>query len=173
MQISNLTVTECACKANQLSQQLTMAYNTPVYVASCEEGGNMIVCENFTCPCASRRLLQFAPETKVNIIYKQTELPKNESTVTKALQTAYSKPVLLTSTSTSTLPATVITWNPDVIFYVPVSASSSPVGAIVGALVAVVLVVGIVLMFVYCCNKGSVTAQKTINVKITDPRTTP
>lgn len=168
MQVSNLTVTECACKANQLSQQLSIAYNTSVYVASCEEGTTVVVCENFTCPCAQRRLLQFAPLTEINVVYKQTSAPKNETVLTKALETAYNKPVKITSTSTEQLPTSVIVWNPAIVFYTPETTSPSPIGAIVGALGAVVVIV-VIVVAVYCSCKPDVARKevpKSINVKL-------
>lgn len=148
MTISNLMLSECACKANQVSTELSAAYKTPVYVASCEQGGSVVVCENFTCPCnqTARRLLQTAPPTTLNVVYKQTvSVVKNETVITAALQVAYQKPVVVTETRTESLPTTDIVWNPVIIFYRPAGASEEPfpVGAVVGSIVAVLVVAGI------------------------------
>lgn len=171
--------------------QLSLVYNTSVFVVSCEEGSTVIVCENFTCPCnktLGRRLLQAANDTKLKFVYKQeTQAPPNDTAVVKALQQAYSKLIVVTSTNVDQLPTTTIQWDKSIIFYQRIvdSATTSSLITIVAIVVFLVLLIIGIIVSVYCCccrnantgsqpanngsqpaNKSSPPAAQFIHVKI-------
>jgi len=152
MAVSNLTLSECTCKANQVSGQLSASYNTSVYVVSCEQGGAVVLCENFTCPCnqTARRLLQTAPTTTLSVVYKQEETakPRNETVVASLLQVVYQKPVAIESKTYVTVPTSEIKWDKAILLYVPAAAAESPVAIIAAVVVVFIVAVSIAVTVV-------------------------
>jgi len=168
MSVSNLTVRECACTADEVKVQLSLLYGTPVFVVSCDDGSSVLVCENFACPCSQRRLLSAVPTTSLTIIYKPSTNPVNQVQVEQALQVAYAKPVDLLSTTEVQLPTTVITWNPAVIFPKPPEpAPSLPTAVIAGASVGGVVVLAALVWFFSSPSAPSADVPKrTLNIKM-------
>jgi hypothetical protein len=140
-----------------------------VYVASCEEGTTVVVCENFTCPCSLRRLLQVSePSTKVNVVYTQVQETTNQTQILRALEQAYQKPVLVISTTSVQLPSSTVVWNPDIIFYIPmISGESFPIGIVLGGLGAAIVIALLVTLMVYCSTvaKASPLPTQTTTTK--------
>jgi hypothetical protein len=162
LNVANITISECACRANQTSVTLSALYNTSVFVVSCEEGTNVVVCENFTCPCTSRRLLQISePTTQVNVVYTQVEEPKNQTQVAQALELAYQKPIVVIGTTLLQLPSASLVWNPDVIFYKPaLSAESFPTGIVIGAVLTVFVLILLAILVVYLIRPITIQPEK-------------
>jgi len=137
--------------------ELSAAYNTSVFVVSCEEGLEVVECENFTCPCNStglrRRLLQIAsPNTRLSVVYKK-EKSYNESIVANALQIAYEKPISVLAVAVEQLPTTIIRWDKTILFYrnaIILEATPSPVLTIIAVVAVVLILIGISTL-VYCC----------------------
>jgi len=148
--VANLTLTECACRANDINARLSAEFNTDVYVVSCEQGGTTVLCENFTCPCStSRRLLQADDNSTImNYVYKETTTinAKNETVVVKALEIVLSKPVSITSFVTERLPYTELVWVSDFVYWRrPLAAEDNMLIIAVAASVAGVAILGTVI----------------------------
>ncbi len=131
-------------------------------MVSCEEGTNVVVCENFTYPCTSRRLLQISePTTQVNVVYTQVEEPKNQTQVAQALELAYQKPIVVIGTTLLQLPSASLVWNPDVIFYKPaLSAESFPTGIVIGAVLTVFVLILLAILVVYLIRPITIQPEK-------------
>jgi hypothetical protein len=158
--VSQVTVQECACRANDLNQRLSGALGSPTFIISCEQGDVVVLCTNFTCPCTSgarRRLLQ-AADTQINYVVKvpPTNPAPTPQLIQAAIQPVLARAVVVSVAAREVLPTTTITWDQTVLLFKRAAddASAATVGVVVAVVIVFIAIVATAIgVGVYCCTK--------------------
>lgn len=172
-EVSNLPLQQCLCKSKQFVTGLSESFKTAVYILSCTDSKEDIICVNFTCPCniTSRRLLQITTNVTVVQVVAEKEIILNESTMNMIVQSTFSPQTTVVASSVQKLDMKGIYWNTNELFkqFIKNIASGDDttmfiIIGVVGGVVLVSIVVALILIF-YVFKKeifGDDTATKQI-----------
>jgi hypothetical protein len=171
--VSNVTLEQCACSANNLNGRLSAALGSSTYIISCAQGDSVVLCTNFTCPCnatARRRLLQQDPTTQINYVSKAlpSAPPPTPQIIQAAIQPVLKQAVVLSVAEREVLPTQNITWDTTVLLFKRAAedAGFATTGIVIGVVVAFIVIVAVVVAVAIQCNQAAPTAKPTIAIKL-------
>jgi hypothetical protein len=158
--VSNVSLEQCACSANDLNGRLSAALGYPTFIISCTQGDTVVLCTNFTCPCnatARRRLLQQDPTTQINYVSKAppSAPPPTPQVIQAAIQPVLTQAVVLSVADREVLPTRNITWDTTVLLFKRVAEEAnfaSTMVVIVVVIVFIAIVGAIVAVALLCCK---------------------
>lgn len=175
-EISNLLLQQCLCKYQQFAKSLSDSFNTPVYIISCTNFNENIICVNFTCPCnnSGRRLLQIATNVTVVQLVAEKNIVLNESAMNVIVKTTFSSQAAVAASSVQKLDMKGVYWNTNELFkqFLNNIAKNDDITmfiiiGVVGGVVLIGIVVALVLIF-YVFKKeifGDDSSSKPIQTK--------
>lgn len=173
--VSNVTVQQCACSANDLNGRLSSALGTPTYIISCVQGDAVVLCTNFTCPCnatARRRLLQQQdPTTQINYVSKAlpSAPPPTTQAIQAAIQPVLAQAVVVSVAERETLPTNEITWDTTVLLFKRAAedAGFATTGVVVAVVIVFIAIVGVTIgVAIRCCAAPHAPPQPILALKL-------
>jgi hypothetical protein len=158
--VSNVTLQQCACSANDLNGRLSAALGSATYIISCAQGDSVVLCTNFLCPCnatARRRLLQQDPTTQINYVSKAppSAPPPTPQAIQAAIQPVLKQAVVVSVAEREVLPTQNITWDTTVLLFKRAAEQAgfaSTVVVIIAVIVFIAIVGAIVAVALLCCK---------------------
>jgi len=91
-----------------VAAELSILYQTKVYVVACATDTSTVECTDFVCPCSLRRLLQVGV-IKYTLAYKRVLEQAKPVAITRVIQTVIPTAVV-TATQLELLDATTLNW---------------------------------------------------------------
>lgn len=156
--VENLNVQQCLCKSREFVMEMSLSFQSPIYIISCSDQKRETMCVNFTCPCGNqttRRLLQLtANSTRVSVVSEKIIVP-NDTAVNNILKKTFSVESYVKSSSTQKLDMQGVYWNVNELFkkFVNGVLTGSEdmtlyiIIGTVGGVVLILIVVALVLIF--------------------------